>query len=101
MLLLWRNDPCVVIGRHQNPWTESNVPFLRNSNVNLARRNSGGGTVYHDLGNINFTFFTQKSEYRRKHNLEIICSAIRRLTNLDVAINDREDIVLNNEHKVI
>ena len=39
LLLLWRNQPCVVIGRHQNPWMESNVPFLRENNINLARRN--------------------------------------------------------------
>jgi lipoyltransferase 1 len=37
LLLLWRNDPCVVIGRHQNPWTEANVPFLRKSAISLAR----------------------------------------------------------------
>ena len=100
LLLLWRNDPCVVIGRHQNPWTEANVPFLRENGINLARRNSGGGTVYHDQGNINCTFFTNKSDYHRRRNLNIICRAIRRMTCLDVAINDREDIVLNGAHKI-
>jgi len=100
LLLLWRNQPCVVIGRHQNPWMESNVPFLRENNINLARRNSGGGTVYHDLGNLNCTFFTRRSRYDRRRNLEIICSAIRRSTDLNVSVNKREDIVLNNEHKI-
>ncbi|CAB4055574.1 LIPT1 [Lepeophtheirus salmonis] len=100
LLLLWRNNPCVVIGRHQNPWVETNVPFLRDHDIDLARRNSGGGTVFHDLGNINCTFFTHRDQYRRRHNLEIICSAIQRLTNLDVGINSREDIVLNSEHKI-
>ena len=38
LLLLWRNDPCVVIGRHQNPWTETDVPYLRGSYIDLARR---------------------------------------------------------------
>ena len=38
LLLLWRNDPCVVIGRHQNPWTEADVPYLRGSFIDLARR---------------------------------------------------------------
>jgi len=94
LLLLWRNDPCVVIGRHQNPWTESNVPFLRENKINLARRNSGGGTVYHDLGNLNCTFFTRRSKYDRRRNLDIICNAIGNVTNLDVSVNDREDIVL-------
>eukprot|EP00093_Oithona_nana_P003959 03959.XXX_110716_108951_1 [CDS] Oithona nana genome sequencing. len=94
LLLLWRNDPCVVIGRHQNPWTESNVPFLRENKINLARRNSGGGTVYHDLGNLNCTFFTRRSKYDRRRNLDIICNAIGNVTNLDFSVNDREDIVL-------
>lgn len=100
LLLLWRNDPCVVIGRHQNPWTESNVPFLREHKINLARRNSGGGTVYHDLGNLNCTFFTRRSKYDRRRNLDIICNAICNVTNLDVSVNDREDIVLGGQHKI-
>ena len=61
---------------------------------------SGGGTVYHDLGNLNCTFFTRRSRYDRRRNLEIICSAIRRSTDLNVSVNKREDIVLNNEHKI-
>jgi len=100
LLLLWRNDPCVVIGRHQNPWTESNVPFLREKCIDLARRNSGGGTVYHDLGNLNCTFFTRRSRYDRKRNLNIICNAIREATALNVAVNDREDIILDEKHKI-
>lgn len=100
LLLLWRNNPCVVIGRHQNPWTESNVPFLRSNAINLARRNSGGGTVYHDLGNLNCTFFTRRSKYDRRRNLDIICSAIRNATELNVAVNSREDIVLDEKHKI-
>ena len=100
MLLLWRNDNCVVIGRDQNPWTESNVPFLREKCINLARRNSGGGTVYHDLGNLNCTFFTRRSRYDRKRNLNIICNAIKEATALNVAVNDREDIILDEKHKI-
>ena len=61
---------------------------------------SSGGTVYHDLGNLNCTFFTRRSRYDRRRNLEIICSAIRRSTDLNVSVNKREDIVLNNEHKI-
>ena len=101
MLLLWRNEPCVVIGRHQNPWTESNVPFLRENAINLARRNSGGGTVYHDLGNLNCTFFTRRSRYDRTRNLNIICNAIREATSLNVAVNSRDDIVLDEDLKTV
>jgi len=96
LLLLWQNDPCVVIGRHQNPWTEANVPFVRESNTKLARRNSGGGTVYHDLGNMNCTFFTRKSSYDRRRNLDIVCKAIQSMSrSINVRINERDDIVVN------
>ena len=95
LLLLWKNNPCVVIGRHQNPWVEANVPFLRETKIDLARRNSGGGTVFHDKGNLNCTFFTRRSHYNRRRNLEIICNAIKDVTDMDVTLNDRDDIVIN------
>ena len=52
-----------------------------------ARRNSGGGTVYHDLGNLNISFMTTKEEYNRLRNLELICAAIRSVMDVDVSIN--------------
>jgi len=100
-LYFYRNTPCVVIGRHQNPWTEANVPFLRENNIKLARRNSGGGTVYHDLGNINISFMTSKLEYNRCKNLNLICSALRRVfLDINVSVNKRDDIVVNDEKKI-
>lgn len=45
ILLIWRNNPCVVIGRHQNPWLEANLEYLRSNGIELARRNSGGKFV--------------------------------------------------------
>lgn len=72
LLMLWRNEPCVVIGRHQNPWLECNFPVLPNLGAHLARRNSGGGTVYHDMENLNLTFFTARHDYCRRKNLELI-----------------------------
>ncbi|XP_044741660.1 lipoyltransferase 1, mitochondrial [Chrysoperla carnea] len=94
ILMLWRNDPCVVIGRHQNPWIETNVDELKNQGVKIARRNSGGGTVYHDLGNLNMTFFTPQKFYNRRYNLEIISRALFREWGLDAKVNKREDIVV-------
>lgn len=100
LLLLWKNDPCVVIGRHQNPWIEANVQGVENNGIALARRNSGGGTVYHDSGNLNLSFFTPKERYNRRYNLDIITRAIYREWGLKATINKKEDIVVQNEFKV-
>lgn len=100
VLLLWRNDPCVVFGRHQNPWLECNVHAAERENIALARRNSGGGTVYHDKGNLNLTFFTTKERYDRRYNLSIITNALFRQWGLKSEINKREDIVVDGDYKI-
>ena len=51
--------------------------------------------MYHDLGNLNCTFFTRRSAYDRRRNLEVVCAAIKALADLDVRVNDRDDIVFN------
>ncbi|XP_050299645.1 lipoyltransferase 1, mitochondrial-like [Anthonomus grandis grandis] len=96
LLMFWRNEPCVVIGRHQNPWLECNfaaLPCIENG-VKLARRNSGGGTVYHDLENLNLTFFTGRSEYSRRSNLEVISRSLKNSFNIETKINEREDLCI-------
>lgn len=101
ILLLWRNSPAVVIGRHQNPWQECNLPLMRRLGIPLARRRSGGGTVFHDIGNINMTFFTSKKKYDRHRNLTVVTNALKELRpNLDVNSTDRFDILLNGHYKI-
>ncbi|EDW79670.1 uncharacterized protein Dwil_GK17909, isoform A [Drosophila willistoni] len=97
VLLLWANDPCVVIGRHQNPFTEANVSKLMERGITLARRNSGGGAVYHDRGNLNCTFFTPRERYDRKYNLNIVTRALFREWAIKAEINERDDIVILNK----
>ncbi|XP_046644139.1 lipoyltransferase 1, mitochondrial-like isoform X2 [Daphnia pulicaria] len=85
----------VVIGRHQNPWVEVNLKNMSENGVFLSRRNSGGGTVYHDRGNLNCSFFSSRARYNRKSNLENICQSMKCNWNLDLTISPREDILLN------
>lgn len=57
--MIWINDRSVIIGKHQNAYGEINYPFLKEQNIPVIRRISGGGAVYHDKGNINFSFITK------------------------------------------
>jgi len=100
VLLLWRNSSTIVIGRHQNPWLEANTQTLQDHGIEMARRNSGGGTVYHDEGNLNLTFFTARDVYKRRRNLDLISRALYREFNLCTQVNSREDIVINGTQKV-
>ena len=100
LLLFWINEPCVVIGRHQNPWAEVDFSQLSQHGIQFSRRNSGGGTVYHDQGNINCTFFSTRLGYNRKRNLELICEALTKEWNLNVEVSPREDIILDQTYKI-
>lgn len=94
LVLLYRNRPCVVIGRHQNPWVEASLPELRRRGVTIARRNSGGGTVYHDLGNLNLSFLTSKARYDRAANLRLLCRVVKDGLGMELEVNDRDDVML-------
>ena len=56
VLMLWQSDNAIVVGKHQNTYREINLEFVQDHEIQIARRLSGGGAVYHDLGNLNFTF---------------------------------------------
>ena len=96
VVLLYRNDPCIVIGRNQNPWSECNLERMKTDHVYLARRTSGGGAVYHDLGNTNFTFLSPREGYDRSINTEIVLSALRRL-GVTASASGRNDLVIEAE----
>jgi len=92
LLLLYRDDPCVVIGRNQNPWKEVNMSELRKVGVPFIRRRSGGGTVYHDLGNSNFSIHLPRSSFDRNDSAKVVLCAIQSLGLADASVNERNDI---------
>ena len=61
LIMIWQNRPSVIIGKHQNTFAEVNLDFVNANQIPVVRRISGGGTVYHDLGNINFTMISAES----------------------------------------
>jgi lipoate---protein ligase len=92
ILFIWRNDKSIFIGRHQNPWMECNLAVLRNKNVPIIRRESGGGTVYHDLGNLNFCFMTSNGRFNKERNFEIVIKALRSL-GVESEFSGRNDLL--------
>ncbi|KAK3320556.1 hypothetical protein B0T19DRAFT_243042 [Cercophora scortea] len=116
VLFLYINRPCVVIGRNQNPWLEVNLPLLRqgvppspnnpnnpNNDTNktqtrpvaLVRRRSGGGTVFHDEGNVNWTVICPPPAFNRDTHAEMVVRAMRGLGIRTARVNERHDIVLD------
>lgn len=93
-LFLWRNDKTVVIGRFQNPWSECNTAKMEEDNIKLARRQSGGGAVFHDLGNTNFTFLSSKETFNKAVNNQIITNAINSF-GLESFASGRNDLLVN------
>jgi lipoate-protein ligase A len=91
----------VVIGRNQNPWIEVNLGVLRNEelDVKLVRRRSGGGTVFHDEGNVNYSVICPTSAFNRDKHAEMVVRALKSLGAEKARVNERHDIVMDKEDK--
>ncbi len=92
ILLLYVNRPCVVIGRSQNPFLEADIGVLRRHGMPLVRRYTGGGTVYHDFGNLNYSFIRPRHGYDKFENSRRIVGALADL-GISAEVTERNDLV--------
>ena len=92
ILFLWQNQNTVVIGKNQNAWKECRTALLSEEGGFLARRLSGGGAVFHDLGNLNFTFLVPQAEYDLDRQFSVIAEAVSML-GLHTERSGRNDVL--------
>jgi lipoate-protein ligase A len=92
-LYLWQNERTVVIGRNQNPWKECRMEMLEEAGGKLARRLSGGGAVFHDSGNLNFTFVVGKKNYNLEKQLKVIVEGLKDL-GIQAEFSGRNDLLV-------
>ncbi len=97
IFMLWGSEPSIVVGKHQNALAEINHHFVRENKVKVARRLSGGGTVFHDPGNLNFTFIQHVERIDQvnfKTFTKPIVTALKKL-DLDATTSGRNDLLIN------
>jgi lipoate-protein ligase A len=91
---LWQNDNTIVIGRYQNAYEEINMEFVRDNGIKVVRRDTGGGAVYHDMGNLNYSFITDAD----CDSLEICINVLRKVLekfNIEYSMEGRNDILVD------
>lgn len=92
ILYLWQNENTVVIGRNQNAWAECKTELLEAEGGRLARRTTGGGAVFHDLGNLNFSILLPQADFDIGRNFQMIVDTVRR-ADIPAERSGRNDIL--------
>ena len=88
------NKNAVIIGRNQNAWKECSIANMDADGVQLVRRHSGGGAVFHDNGNLNFSFITDEKHYDLNRQMRVILNAVSKL-GLKAELSGRNDITVD------
>ncbi len=91
-LFFYVNRNAVILGKNQNPWKECNMTAMEQDGVQLVRRITGGGAVYHDCGNLNFSFIAGKNRYDLDKQLGMILQALRAL-GIPCEFSGRNDLI--------
>lgn len=97
IFMLWSSESSIVVGKHQNALAEINHRYVKENQIKVARRLSGGGTVFHDPGNLNFTFMRKVEkieEVNYKIFLQPVKEALEKL-GLEVSSSKRDDLILD------
>lgn len=97
ILMLWQSEPSVIVGKHQNMMAEVNFPYIHAQKIPVIRRLSGGGTVFHDLGNVNFTYIVNGKQGHLVDFARFTSPLIDYLNSLGVpaTLSGRNDILVN------
>jgi len=99
--IIYVNEPSVVCGKHQNPYKECNIEFVESNGINICRRFSGGGTVFHDAGNLNFCFIESNFNSKgmnidfKKYTIPVL--EFLREAEINASINSRNNILIENK----
>ncbi len=93
-MYLWQNNDTVVIGSNQNPWKECDLNKIEADGVKIARRLSGGGAVYHDNGNLNFTFITDNALYDQERQMNVVLEAVNAF-GVSATFSGRNDLLID------
>ncbi|MGI5850854.1 MAG: lipoate--protein ligase [Caldicoprobacterales bacterium] len=96
ILYLWQNQNTVVIGKNQNAWKECRIQLLESEGGKLARRSSGGGAVFHDTGNLNFSFLVDKRFYDVNKQLEVVLGAVNDM-GIKAVFSGRNDLTVDDK----
>ena len=94
ILYLWQNDHTVVIGRNQNIWKECSLAEMEQDGIIPVRRPSGGGAVYHDAGNLNYTFITRSENYSEERQYAVLKRALQ-ACGITAELSGRNDLLVN------